>query len=41
MQEQDGRAIADFRTGDFTRLGSGGPGMRWIAVAPDLLDGVS
>ena len=31
----------DFRTGDFTRLGSGGPGMRWIAVAPDLLDGVS
>jgi hypothetical protein len=27
----------DFRSGDFARLGSGGPGMRWIAVAPDLL----
>jgi hypothetical protein len=31
----------DFRSGDFARLGSGGPGMRWIAVAPDLLDEVS
>jgi hypothetical protein len=27
----------DFRSGDFARLGSGGPGVRWIAVAPDLL----
>lgn len=41
MQAGDARThlVAwDFLTGDFSLLASGGPGMRSIAVAPDLVD---
>lgn len=41
MQAGDARThlvVWDFTTGDFELLASGGPGMRSIAVAPDLLD---